>query len=267
MPIELMKDNGISEIVQSYPGMNIINDNYEHKIVLFEGTRFINCHILLGKDVYIKIEKSVYDIHNLRIWCGGGNANIEIGRNFSCWSTEIRCHESGCSVKIGEKCMFSEEILIYPTDVHAIYDIYTKQVLNRAKPIQIGNHVWCGRRVSILKGTVLQNDVVIGMGSVVSGRFRENNIAIAGSPARIVRRGINWDRRSPVDYKDGTLLSHKIGNISNCLILHGIFGWGGKKRLNKSRFLNRFACIFRRILKKESLRWIWNFRKTTNREP
>jgi carbonic anhydrase/acetyltransferase-like protein (isoleucine patch superfamily) len=58
--------------------------------------------------------------------------------------------------------------------------------------IEIGNHVWIGSGVTILKGVKIGDNNVIGAGTVVTKPFTEQNVLIAGNPARIVKRGIAW---------------------------------------------------------------------------
>ena len=52
--------------------------------------------------------------------------------------------------------------------------------------IKIGNRVWCGQNVTILKGVEIGDDVVIGAGSLVLASVPSNSI-VAGSPARLIR--------------------------------------------------------------------------------
>lgn len=194
--IQIIKGNSELEIVSSYPGIQIQFTGENNVVTLYEGTKFYNCRMLLAHNSEIKIDRSQYEIHKLAIW-SANFVNITIGKDFSCWGVEIRCHEPKSRVVIGRDCMFSEEILIYPTDVHAIYDVYSNEVLNYSKPITIGDHVWCGRRVTILKGVVLRDNVVIGMNTVLTKKINESNIVVGGNPATVLKRGVNWDRASP----------------------------------------------------------------------
>lgn len=54
-----------------------------------------------------------------------------------------------------------------------------------AKPIRIGDRVWCGLRVTICAGVEIGDDVVIGAGSVVVRSIPSRSIAV-GVPARVV---------------------------------------------------------------------------------
>lgn len=55
-----------------------------------------------------------------------------------------------------------------------------------ARPVKIGNRVWCGVNVTILAGVTIGDDVVIGAGSVVNKDIPANSVA-AGVPARVLR--------------------------------------------------------------------------------
>ena len=48
--------------------------------------------------------------------------------------------------------------------------------------ITIGKNVWIGANVTILKDSVIGDNCVVGAGSVVKGKYRENTV-IAGNPA------------------------------------------------------------------------------------
>lgn len=54
-------------------------------------------------------------------------------------------------------------------------------------PIVIGDDVWCGANVTILKGAQIGNGVVIATGSVVMAGEYPPHCVLAGNPAKIVR--------------------------------------------------------------------------------
>ena len=58
--------------------------------------------------------------------------------------------------------------------------------------VRIGDHVWIGSRVSVLAGTAIGDHCVVAAGSIVKGDFSEPHCLIAGVPARVVRRGVDW---------------------------------------------------------------------------
>ena len=51
--------------------------------------------------------------------------------------------------------------------------------------VKIGNNVWLGQNVSILKGVTIGDNVVIGYGSIVTKNIPSNSVAV-GSPAKVI---------------------------------------------------------------------------------
>src|SRR4029078_7328208 len=64
---------------------------------------------------------------------------------------------------------------------------------NPSPSITIGTHVWLPRGPTILSGGGIGDGTVIGYGSLVTGKIPNNCIAV-GSPARVVRRDVAWER-------------------------------------------------------------------------
>lgn len=131
------------------------------------------------------------------------NSSLVIKKECSIESCRFAmANESNLSITIGEDCMLSSNIVFRATDGHAIFELNDKKVINSTKPIVIGNHVWVGSGVLIMKGTKVLNNSVIGTKSLVTKEFSEGNVVIAGTPAKIVKRYINWDRKYIDKYKE-----------------------------------------------------------------
>src|SRR5699024_3038007 len=90
--------------------------------------------------------------------------------------------------------MFSFNCWIRNSDVHLIYDENNNRI-NYSKNIIIGDHVWVGQNVSILKGSYVGSGSVIGLGSVITKKITSNDI-YAGNPCKRVRENIIWNRQS-----------------------------------------------------------------------
>ena len=94
------------------------------------------------------------------------------------------------SIKIGNHTRIGANCKIIDNDFHPIELEYRHKSLNekytRRAPIMIGDDCFIGMNSIILKGTILGNNVIVGAGSVVHGKFPDN-VIIAGNPAKIVK--------------------------------------------------------------------------------
>lgn len=72
--------------------------------------------------------------------------------------------------------------------ITANHDINNIEKHSLGKDINIGDRCWIGMNSVILPGVTLGNDVIVGAGSVVTKSFHENNITLAGVPAKIIKK-------------------------------------------------------------------------------
>lgn len=130
------------------------------------------------------------------------NCRITIGPGTTANGVVISMLDDNSVLEIGKDCMFSWGIWIWSSDNHTVVDKDTRRIVNHAsdKPVRIGDHVWVGLNSVITKNTEIPDNSIVGIGSVVHGKFTEPNCVIAGNPAKIVKRGIDWDRDRPNKY-------------------------------------------------------------------
>ena len=107
------------------------------------------------------------------------NATLTIGNNCGFSSTSIGCFEE---VSIGNNVRVGANATITDSDWHAS-DLRTRG----PKPVRIGNEVWIGANVMVLKGVSIGNNVIIGAGSVVSADIPDNCMAV-GNPCQVKRQ-------------------------------------------------------------------------------
>lgn len=127
----------------------------------------------------------------LRIWLDDDENKVLIEDSFSVESGGNFVVSEGTSLKIHEKCMFSTDVEIRTGDGHAIYDKEHNRI-NRAEDVEIGNHVWIGAHVRILKGAYIPNDTVVGNSALVTKKVMNSNCILAGIPAKVVKDAISW---------------------------------------------------------------------------
>lgn len=87
----------------------------------------------------------------------------------------------------------TSDIYITSTDSHSIINKNTGKRINPSLSVKLGNHVWIGHRVSILKGVEIGNDCIVGGGSILTRAFLQDNVILAGTPAKIIKKNISWD--------------------------------------------------------------------------
>lgn len=119
---------------------------------------------------------------------------LTIGDHFSIGSKgRIIMPNSGNLIRIGDNCMFSKSIQLRGGEFpHMIFDRETGEYLDESDGIFIGDHAWIGEGAFISKAVTIPRECIVGARSVVTKRFDEENVVIAGNPARIVKRGVQW---------------------------------------------------------------------------
>lgn len=165
-----------------------------NRLILGEGVELTHCEIRLdGENNLIEIGPNVRFSSGKIYLRQTSGQHIRIGADTTVEGAYLLIDEAA-SIDIGRDCMLSTDILIRTGDKHSILDAATGQRLNDSKDVKIADRVWIGRDVQILKGTVLHPESVVGACSLVSKAFDEGNCVVAGVPAKVVKRGIRWDR-------------------------------------------------------------------------
>ena len=150
-----------------------------------------NLHIFINGDGNrIEIAENCY-LSNLTLWMEDDHNLIRIGRDaiFS-GGSQLNCIE-GCEITIGETCMFASNTHMRTGDSHSILDSDGRRI-NPSEDIRIGNHVWVAQNVSILKGAEIGDNSICGTAAVVTRRFQETGVILAGVPAKITKQNISW---------------------------------------------------------------------------
>jgi acetyltransferase-like isoleucine patch superfamily enzyme len=142
-----------------------------------------------GNNNKICFEKGIYLITSV-ITIRGEGCLVYIGNNSTFGGVRIVNTGNSNHIHIGADCLFSDHIEIWASDTHPIFD-EQKNIINKEKPIVIGDKVWVGSRVIILKGVTIRSGSIIGMGTVVVKDVPEFSISV-GSPNRTVKNNINW---------------------------------------------------------------------------
>ena len=156
---------------------------------------------VLLKKLVIKIEGS-NNIINIGNYCRivgnitvkGESLKVSIGEKTVIRGANLLARDNK-DITIGRHCLFSTGIKFRTSDSHVMIDQATNEIINEADHINIGDYVWLGVDVIILKGSSVPNHCIVGAKSVVTKKFKEQNCAIAGVPAKIVKTGVTWSRK------------------------------------------------------------------------
>lgn len=117
------------------------------------------------------------DVH---IFSGG---KLELDSGFINSYGKIECHKY---IKIGKNCAIGPYAIILDSDGHQILG-----KCNTAEVI-IGNNVWIGARVTILKGVHIGDDAVIAAGTIVNKDVPAKSL-VAGNPMHLICDNVEWN--------------------------------------------------------------------------
>lgn len=147
-----------------------------------------------GNNNIVTIHKNCM-IRDLNIIMEGNNLEILIKENCEIGGATIVCCGENSSIYLDENCLLASNIEIRNNDGHIIYE--NEVIINPSKNIHISNNVWICQNVKILKGTYIGSNSVIALNSLVTKGIYDNNVILAGSPAKIIKRNITWNKNRP----------------------------------------------------------------------
>lgn len=112
------------------------------------------------------------------------NSEVIVGRN-TAFSNNVSV-VARTSITIGEDCLIGDCVRIVDADFHEIQPAFRHKKSGDVAAVVIGQNVWLGSGVTILKGVKIGNNSVIAAGSLVCSDIAENVIA-GGVPAKMIR--------------------------------------------------------------------------------
>lgn len=188
--------------------LTINGDNNTLKLNDFEGNARVyisvdgdNSIFEIGKGNTIKNDLSInyWNTADQRV----NGSCIKIGdNNFFNGSNNVIIAPLNTKVVIGSGNLFAGSIMIWARNDHIIYDLKTKKRLNIDRDIIIGDNNWIGQNTTVLPGGSLCDNSVVGYGTLLNKRIKKSNVLVAGVPAEIKRKKINWSRASLYDNID-----------------------------------------------------------------
>jgi acetyltransferase-like isoleucine patch superfamily enzyme len=103
-------------------------------------------------------------------------ARLSIGKNTYITRATISCLGE---ISIGENCILGEGMKIFDHNHHYTTEPFhvSKKDFNIGK-VKIGNNVWTGANVIILKDVTIGNNVILGAGCVIYKDVSDNSVVI-----------------------------------------------------------------------------------------
>lgn len=188
-------------------GANMTFDLSNNSTVIFEDSNSINAPArfeTIGSNGCAEIcfkEKCRFTGGLFRLYVSQHNTVFSMGAGSSI-ETKFEAHANcGKKIIIGNDCMISHNVQLWAGDGHAIFDVESGKNINsdyeslpeRKNMLIIGDHVWVGFNAVIMHGTNIGTGSIVGTSSVVKSVF-PNNCAIAGNPAKMIRKNCAWSR-------------------------------------------------------------------------
>lgn len=189
-------DNGKNNLVLSedYPGVTVRFDGDNNRLNINNclEKNLSNLNVSFVGDSPVVSINEVRKIGKLRVVAKNGGG-VSIGRKTSIEEAYFLADSS--KIEIGQDCMISFQVNMRTTDAHGIYDLNSGKLLNCPGTIKIEDHVWLGQGVLVSSNVVVRDNCVIGARSYLRNCIIDKNSIAVGTPARVIRDQIIWDRR------------------------------------------------------------------------
>lgn len=116
------------------------------------------------------------------------NSGVQIGNNvnFRYPKSAVIDMTRPSLIEIGDNVDINANFTLMTHDfgTYVFRNIYRDFVASSGK-VKIGNNIYFGRNVTILKGTTIGNNCIIGLGSVITKDIPDNSVAV-GAPCRVI---------------------------------------------------------------------------------
>ena len=147
--------------------------------------------LYIAKDASLNVDSFVA-YSGCRITINSG-AKLTLGSGFINYDSVIECFSD---ISIGHDVVISERVALRDTDNHKVKYLEAKNAPPKehiqTAPIRIGDHVWIGMNVTILKGVTIGDGAIIAAGSVVNKDVPARCLA-AGVPAKVIKTDVTWE--------------------------------------------------------------------------
>ena len=112
------------------------------------------------------------------IWAEGKDSQVVVGD---------RCRVNGAyiharkQITIGEGCVIASGVNIIDSNGHVVKSLDRTKGMDEPMPVTIGRNVWIGMNATILKGTTIGDNSIVGAGAVVKGTYGAGSVITAAA--------------------------------------------------------------------------------------
>lgn len=200
--IKINGDNNVINFhykIKRFPkGLNL-KINGSNNIIDIYKSSFESTTIKMYRDnntLLIK-QQNVQPITDATIYVGYGGS-IYIGEDCELGNGGLELAVAGDykekhKMVIGDHTHIARDAIIRTSDGQSLIDPNTNLPTDPPQDVIIGNHVWIMSRCIILKGSYLADGCAVAANSLVNKQFREQNVLIGGTPAKVMKENIRWD--------------------------------------------------------------------------
>jgi acetyltransferase-like isoleucine patch superfamily enzyme len=126
------------------------------------------------------------------VWMHSPNSCVYWGKDST--SSGVTCVTNDSKgIFVDDDCMIAANTWIRCSDMHDIFDLDSREVINNAADVLIESHVWIAQESLILKGANIKSGSIIGARSLVTGEIPRFSLA-TGSPAKVIKQNVSWHR-------------------------------------------------------------------------
>lgn len=160
-------------------------------VVIGTQTRLLRSLLLGGGDATVMIGPES-ELTAGEIYCGAGSAVILNGGLVATRCAVIDARNGGSIVAAYDQ-LWAADVYLATDDMHRLEDLATGQRINTfGGHIRLGPHLWLCRDVVITGDVEIGGHSVVGLRSMVRNVKLGEHVAVAGTPARVIREGVTW---------------------------------------------------------------------------
>lgn len=177
----------------SIKNVSIYNRGNNNSIISGHHVVLENCHFSFQGDNHKMVFGDNIHLKNVSFYFEKRGSEINIGKGTWIGPNCSLSAMDNTRILVGEGTLFARNCVVRTSDSHIIKD-EQGHIINTPTDIVIGNKVWLGENVFVLKGSVIPDGCIVGARSVVTSSLKSDERSIiVGQPAKVIKKNISWE--------------------------------------------------------------------------